>query len=140
MHLRCTLTVQMPTCRYVGNRFLKRKVVHHHTSEQSVEWLYAFDVHCNSFVPMFMLLYGAHQTVFAHTGLGADEMTLHDDHAHGYAFMYGYVQALSALVTACGCMCIQSALAWLGSMIPHIGRSVQCVNSSCRHFYFGEAL
>ena len=56
-----TLTVQMPTCRYVGNRFLKRKVVHHHTSEQSVEWLYAFDVHCNSFVPMFMLLYGAHQ-------------------------------------------------------------------------------
>jgi hypothetical protein len=46
-------------CRFIGNRFLKKKVVHHHTSEQNVEWLYSFDVHCNSFIPMFMLLYGA---------------------------------------------------------------------------------
>ena len=45
--------------RFVGNSFLKKKAVHHHTSEQNVEWLYAFDVHCNSFVPTFMLLYGA---------------------------------------------------------------------------------
>jgi len=26
--------------------------------KQSVEWLYAFDVHCNAFVPLFVLLYG----------------------------------------------------------------------------------
>eukprot|EP01082_Thalassiosira_pseudonana_P003795 g3275.t1.1.5e174189 g3275 g3275.t1 contig12:1758046-1758929(+) len=26
--------------------------------KQSVEWLYAFDVHCNSFVPLFVILYG----------------------------------------------------------------------------------
>merc|ERR1712226_1760874 len=25
--------------------------------KQSVEWLYAFDIHCNSFFPMFCLLY-----------------------------------------------------------------------------------
>lgn len=27
--------------------------------KQDVEWLYAFDVHCNAFVPLFVLLYGA---------------------------------------------------------------------------------
>merc|ERR1711957_1015505 len=26
--------------------------------KQNVEWLYAFDVHCNAFVPLFVLLYG----------------------------------------------------------------------------------
>eukprot|EP00892_Ulva_mutabilis_P006788 jgi/Ulvmu1/4481/UM002_0206.1 len=46
-------------CWFISNRFLKRKAVHHHTSEQSVEWLYAFDVHCNSFIPMFLMLYVA---------------------------------------------------------------------------------
>eukprot|EP00569_Conticribra_weissflogii_P005543 CAMPEP_0171345114 /NCGR_PEP_ID=MMETSP0878-20121228/20893_1 /TAXON_ID=67004 /ORGANISM="Thalassiosira weissflogii, Strain CCMP1336" /LENGTH=215 /DNA_ID=CAMNT_0011848459 /DNA_START=204 /DNA_END=848 /DNA_ORIENTATION=+ len=25
---------------------------------QTVEWLYAFDIHCNAFVPLFVLLYG----------------------------------------------------------------------------------
>lgn len=28
-----------------------------HSVDQSVEWLYAFDVHCNSFFPVFVLLY-----------------------------------------------------------------------------------
>jgi len=28
--------------------------------KQEVEWLYAFDVHCNAFVPLFVLLYGVH--------------------------------------------------------------------------------
>jgi UNC-50 family len=28
-----------------------------HSVDQSVEWLYAFDVHCNSFFPTFFLLY-----------------------------------------------------------------------------------
>ncbi|KAI3962908.1 hypothetical protein MKW92_010951, partial [Papaver armeniacum] len=31
-----------------------------HVVEQRVEWLYAFDVHCNSFFPMFVLLYVIH--------------------------------------------------------------------------------
>jgi len=25
--------------------------------EQRVEWLYAFDIHCNSFFPLFIMLY-----------------------------------------------------------------------------------
>jgi len=28
-----------------------------HSVVQSVEWLYAFDIHCNSFFPLFILLY-----------------------------------------------------------------------------------
>ncbi|KAG9135059.1 hypothetical protein Leryth_011551 [Lithospermum erythrorhizon] len=31
-----------------------------HAVEQRVEWLYAFDVHCNSFFPVFVLLYVIH--------------------------------------------------------------------------------
>ncbi|TPX34006.1 hypothetical protein SmJEL517_g03245 [Synchytrium microbalum] len=38
-----------------SNRFL---IQHHmHSVEQSVEWAYAFDVHCNSFFPMFLMTY-----------------------------------------------------------------------------------
>ena len=25
--------------------------------EQSVEWLYSFDIHCNAFFPLFLILY-----------------------------------------------------------------------------------
>ena len=40
------------------NRFLRvRGGVHTHSLEQSVEWLYAFDVHCNAFFPLFLLLH-----------------------------------------------------------------------------------
>lgn len=28
-----------------------------HAVEQKVEWAYAFDVHCNSFFPLFLILY-----------------------------------------------------------------------------------
>jgi hypothetical protein len=44
-------------CREIANRHL---VVHQSTSHvrQQVEWLYAFDIHCNSFVPVFLILYG----------------------------------------------------------------------------------
>lgn len=38
-----------------ANRYLCRH--HAHSVEQEVEWLYAFDVHCNAFFPMFLLLY-----------------------------------------------------------------------------------
>ncbi|TPX45046.1 hypothetical protein SeLEV6574_g04129 [Synchytrium endobioticum] len=38
-----------------SNRFL---IQHHmHSVEQSVEWAYAFDVHCNSFLPQFLMTY-----------------------------------------------------------------------------------
>jgi len=42
-------------CREIANRHL---TVHSSTShvKQQVEWLYAFDIHCNSFLPVFVLL------------------------------------------------------------------------------------
>lgn len=39
----------------LSNRFLKKRS--QHTAEQRVEWMYAFDVHCNSYFPLFILLY-----------------------------------------------------------------------------------
>ncbi|MEW5315733.1 MAG: hypothetical protein WDW38_007140 [Sanguina aurantia] len=41
----------------ISNRFLRKRNLHHHQVEQHVEWLYAFDVHCNSYFPLFLLLY-----------------------------------------------------------------------------------
>lgn len=41
----------------VSNRFLRKVSMHQHATEQPVEWLYAFDVHCNSYLPLFLLLY-----------------------------------------------------------------------------------
>ena len=43
---------------YAANRFLRRRNLPSHAVEQHVEWLYAFDVHCNSYFPLFLLLYG----------------------------------------------------------------------------------
>jgi len=43
-------------CWFLANRYL-RTAGHSHAVEQSVEWMYAFDVHCNSFFPMFLVLY-----------------------------------------------------------------------------------
>ena len=42
-------------CREIANRSL---VVHQSSThvKQSVEWMYAFDIHCNSFFPVFMVL------------------------------------------------------------------------------------
>lgn len=41
--------------RWFSNKHLR---VHHaHSVEQEVEWLYAFDIHCNGFFPLFVLLY-----------------------------------------------------------------------------------
>jgi len=44
-------------CWLISNRFLRRKPAHPHQVEQYVEWLYAFDVHCNSFFPFFIVIY-----------------------------------------------------------------------------------
>ena len=42
----------------VSNRFLRGgHLGHSHAVEQRVEWLYAFDVHCNAFFPLFVTLY-----------------------------------------------------------------------------------
>lgn len=43
-------------CREIANRHL---VVHQSSTHvrQQVEWMYAFDIHCNSFFPVFMVLY-----------------------------------------------------------------------------------
>lgn len=42
---------------YLANHFLLIDHAGSHTTEQTVEWLFAFDVHCNSFFPFFILLY-----------------------------------------------------------------------------------
>eukprot|EP00474_Spongospora_subterranea_P010207 CRZ10665.1 hypothetical protein [Spongospora subterranea] len=40
---------------YIANNYMKvHRVL---TVSQSVEWLYAFDVHCNAFFPVYILLY-----------------------------------------------------------------------------------
>ncbi|KAL6079091.1 Unc-50 [Balamuthia mandrillaris] len=41
---------------FISNRYLRAP---HgvHSVEQKVEWLYAYDIHCNSFFPLFVLLY-----------------------------------------------------------------------------------
>lgn len=41
--------------RSLSNRFLR--VTASHSIEQRVEWAYAFDVHCNAFFPVFLILY-----------------------------------------------------------------------------------
>merc|ERR1712087_240319 len=46
-------------CWYLANTYLRSKGSHSHTVEQRVEWLYAFDVHCNSYFPVFLALYVA---------------------------------------------------------------------------------
>ena len=42
-------------CREVANRHLTVTQSTTHVKQQ-VEWLYAFDIHCNSFLPVFVLL------------------------------------------------------------------------------------
>nr|ADI46908.1 UNC50m [Volvox carteri f. nagariensis] len=44
-------------CWLITNRLLRKRNLHHHQVEQHVEWLYSFDVHCNSFFPFFLVLY-----------------------------------------------------------------------------------
>jgi hypothetical protein len=43
------------TCGHLANKYLKQH--HSHSVEQEVEWLYAFDVHANSFFCSFLLTY-----------------------------------------------------------------------------------
>ena len=41
--------------RFACNKFLTLNSSHN--LEQKVEWMYAFDVHCNSFFPFFLITY-----------------------------------------------------------------------------------
>ena len=41
----------------LSNRVLRKRSLPAHVTEQFVEWLYAFDVHCNAFFPLFLLLH-----------------------------------------------------------------------------------
>ncbi|EPS67574.1 hypothetical protein M569_07201, partial [Genlisea aurea] len=50
-------------CWLFTNNYLRVEAVNSHVVEQRVEWLYAFDVHCNSFFPVFVLLYVIHYLV-----------------------------------------------------------------------------
>ncbi|XP_057783014.1 uncharacterized protein LOC131000891 [Salvia miltiorrhiza] len=47
-------------CWFFTNNYLREEAPNSYVVEQRVEWLYAFDVHCNSFFPMFVLLYVLH--------------------------------------------------------------------------------
>jgi len=44
-------------CWFMTNSYLREEEPNSHVVEQRVEWLYAFDVHCNSFFPTFIFLY-----------------------------------------------------------------------------------
>ncbi|XP_020582807.1 protein unc-50 homolog isoform X2 [Phalaenopsis equestris] len=45
------------SCWFLTNSYLREESPNSHVVEQRVEWLYAFDVHCNSFFPAFIMLY-----------------------------------------------------------------------------------
>ncbi|PPD79916.1 hypothetical protein GOBAR_DD23146 [Gossypium barbadense] len=50
-----------PKIAFLTNAYLREEAPNTCVVEQRVEWqvwLYAFDVHCNSFFPMFVMLYG----------------------------------------------------------------------------------
>lgn len=48
-------------CWLFSNHHLREEAaVNSHAVEQRVEWLYAFDVHCNSYFPLFIWLYVVH--------------------------------------------------------------------------------
>ncbi|XP_075488172.1 uncharacterized protein LOC142527293 [Primulina tabacum] len=59
-HFLVTGTI-LATCFWLlTNNYLREEALNSHVVEQRVEWLYSFDVHLNSFFPMFVLLYVVH--------------------------------------------------------------------------------
>ncbi|KAF5444338.1 hypothetical protein F2P56_036823, partial [Juglans regia] len=60
-HFLITGVVIATSCWFLTNSYLREEApFNSHVVEQRVEWLYAFDVHCNSFFPIFVLLYVIH--------------------------------------------------------------------------------
>jgi len=82
------------TCLWiVSNKYLR--VQSFHGVEQKMEWMYAFDIHCNSFFPFFLVLYVLHyfllpfiiQPTFAATVVGNVL----------YAVAFGYYSYITSL-------------------------------------------
>ncbi|XP_006296617.2 protein unc-50 homolog [Capsella rubella] len=59
-HFLITGAIIATCCWFLTNSYLREEAPNSHVVEQRVEWLYTFDVHCNSFFPMFVLLYVIH--------------------------------------------------------------------------------
>ncbi|GAB2218158.1 hypothetical protein Droror1_Dr00001376 [Drosera rotundifolia] len=59
-HFLLTGLLLATSCWFLTNNYLREETPNSHVVEQRVEWLYAFDVHCNAFFPMFVLLYVVH--------------------------------------------------------------------------------
>ncbi|KAF4382403.1 hypothetical protein G4B88_011355 [Cannabis sativa] len=62
-HFLLTGTLLATFCWFITNSYLREEAPNSHVVEQRVEWqflLYAFDVHCNSFFPMFVMAYVIH--------------------------------------------------------------------------------
>jgi hypothetical protein len=58
VHFLLAGVVVATLCWFVCNNYLRVSSLH--GVEQSIEWLYAFDIHCNSFFPFFLILYVLH--------------------------------------------------------------------------------
>lgn len=43
---------------FVSNKYLRLQT--YQNSDQNIQWMYAFDIHCNSFCPVFFVLYVVH--------------------------------------------------------------------------------
>ncbi|XP_058007470.1 uncharacterized protein LOC110649295 isoform X4 [Hevea brasiliensis] len=56
-HFLVSGVVLATCCWFLTNAYLREEAPNSHVVEQRVEWLYAFDVHCNSFFPLFVMLY-----------------------------------------------------------------------------------
>ncbi|KAJ1397335.1 hypothetical protein SESBI_31928 [Sesbania bispinosa] len=60
LHFFFTGVLLATFCWFLTNAYLREEAPNSYVVEQRVEWMYAFDVHCNSFFPMFVLLYVIH--------------------------------------------------------------------------------
>ncbi|KAL2553407.1 Uncharacterized protein Fot_07026 [Forsythia ovata] len=57
-HFLITGAILATFCWFFTNNYLREEAPNSHVVEQRVEWLYAFDVHCNSFFPIDNNRYG----------------------------------------------------------------------------------
>jgi len=58
LHFFCSGVIVATVLWYIANNYLRTPSFH--GVEQRMEWKYAFDIHCNSFFPLFLLLYVLH--------------------------------------------------------------------------------
>lgn len=55
VHFALVGAVVVTLCWFISNKYLRAQAFH--GVEQRMEWMYGFDIHCNSFFPLFLLLY-----------------------------------------------------------------------------------